>query len=93
MSVEVTIRYATTVDSLAAPTSRCAFLPGERPMSGLCDCGHYEREHERIDLAGWTGSHCTGNTWAYPDDAEGDDDGREVRCRCQGFDPVEENNQ
>lgn len=19
-------------------------------MSGLCDCGHYEREHERIDL-------------------------------------------
>jgi hypothetical protein len=75
-------------------------------MSGLCDCGHYEREHERIDLAGWTGSHCTGNTWAYPDDAEGDDrvgagqvdevrwrDGREVRCRCQGFDPVEENNQ
>jgi hypothetical protein len=32
-------------------------------MSGkLCDCGHYEREHERIDLAGWTGAHCTAGT-------------------------------
>lgn len=51
----------------------------------LCRCGHYDREHSyNADLDQTT---CSGNTWAYPDDADSDRDGREVRCQCAGFDP------
>lgn len=59
-------------------------------MPEQCACGHYEREHERHALAGWrTGiTTCSGTTWAYPDDAECDGDGREVRCMCSGFRPA-----
>jgi hypothetical protein len=52
-------------------------------MTSRCECGHYEREHEVLDTAEIVV--CHGNTWAWPDDAERQEDGREVRCGCMCF--------
>lgn len=64
----------------------------EAEAVALCTCGHYRREHSPMftDLTGIPASlhnaeSCSGNTWAYPDDAEGGEDGREVRCQCRHF--------
>lgn len=54
----------------------------------LCRCGHYEREHTTTyygKLKELEVKSCSGNTRAWPDDAETDDEGREVCCQCRGF--------
>lgn len=58
------------------------------PTPELCACGHYDREHTYN--ADYDLTSCSGNTWAYPDDVEGDGDGVEVRCQCSGFAPRQE---
>lgn len=53
-----------------------------------CICGHDEDEHSKIEFGSMVVHHCRGNTWAYPQDAESDDEGRNVPCQCAGYQPV-----
>ncbi len=56
----------------------------------LCRCGHYRREHAVTEIfQGLNLATCSGNTRAWPDDAEGDHEGREVSCQCLGFEAAD----
>lgn len=68
-------------------------------MKRPCACGHDENEHGALfDPAKYKSlpdglkhmQMCSGNTWAYPVDAEGDRDGREVRCHCRCYTPADD---